>query len=89
MSQLLLDLVPIKEHFLFVVAARSTKVNAITHAVLQAKTVNLQEMALPGLSDEDIGATLGCRIGTVRSSISRGLATLRINRASFNDRRTS
>jgi RNA polymerase sigma-70 factor (sigma-E family) len=30
------------------------------------------------LSDEDIAAALGCRIGTVRSSISRGLATLRI-----------
>lgn len=54
MSQLLLDLVPTKEQFLFVVASRSTKVNAITHAVLQAKTVNLQEMAVPGLSDEDI-----------------------------------
>ena len=34
------------------------------------------------LSDEDIAATLGCRIGTVRSSISRGLATLRVSRTS-------
>ena len=33
------------------------------------------------LSDDEIAATLGCRVGTVRSSISRGLATLRINRA--------
>jgi RNA polymerase sigma-70 factor (sigma-E family) len=33
------------------------------------------------LSDDDIAATLGCRVGTVRSAISRGLATLRINRA--------
>jgi Mrp family chromosome partitioning ATPase len=54
MSQLLLDLVPTKENFLFVVASRSTKVNAITHAVLRAKTVNLQELSVPGLSDEDI-----------------------------------
>lgn len=30
------------------------------------------------LSDADIATALGCRIGTVRSSISRGLATLRI-----------
>lgn len=31
------------------------------------------------LSDDDIAAALGCRIGTVRSSISRGLATLRVS----------
>lgn len=37
------------------------------------------------LSDEDIAAVLGCRVGTVRSSISRGLATLRINRAESDD----
>lgn len=30
------------------------------------------------LSDDDIAATLGCRVGTVRSSISRGLGTLRV-----------
>ena len=30
------------------------------------------------LDDADIAAALGCRIGTVRSSISRGLATLRV-----------
>lgn len=30
------------------------------------------------LDDDDIAAVLGCRVGTVRSSISRGLATLRI-----------
>lgn len=30
------------------------------------------------LSDDDIAAALGCRVGTVRSSISRGLATLRV-----------
>lgn len=29
------------------------------------------------LSDEDIGAALGCRIGTVRSLVSRGLAAMR------------
>lgn len=29
------------------------------------------------LSDDDIGAALGCRIGTVRSLVSRGLAALR------------
>lgn len=39
------------------------------------------------LSDEDIAAALGCRIGTVRSSISRGLATLRITTS--HDRTTS
>jgi RNA polymerase sigma-70 factor (sigma-E family) len=38
------------------------------------------------LSDEDIAATLDCRVGTVRSSISRGLATLRITRTSSDDR---
>lgn len=41
------------------------------------------------LSDEDIAATLGCRTGTVRSSISRGLAALRITRTSSDDRTTS
>ena len=34
------------------------------------------------LSDEDIAAALGCRTGTVRSSISRGLATLRVTTTS-------
>lgn len=34
------------------------------------------------LSDAEIAATLGCRVGTVRSSISRGLAALRIIRTS-------
>lgn len=29
------------------------------------------------LADEEIAATLGCRLGTVRSLVSRGLATLR------------
>ena len=29
------------------------------------------------MSDEESAAVLGCRIGTVRSLISRGLATLR------------
>jgi RNA polymerase sigma factor (sigma-70 family) len=29
------------------------------------------------LPDEEIGAALGCRLGTVRSLISRGLAALR------------
>jgi RNA polymerase sigma-70 factor (sigma-E family) len=41
------------------------------------------------LSDEDIAAALGCRVGTVRSSISRGLAALRITRTSSDDRTTS
>lgn len=41
------------------------------------------------LSDEDIAATLGCRIGTVRSSISRGLATLRISRKLSDEGTTS
>jgi RNA polymerase sigma-70 factor (sigma-E family) len=41
------------------------------------------------LSDEDIAAELGCRTGTVRSSISRGLATLRISRTSSDDDRTT
>ncbi len=41
------------------------------------------------LSDEDIAETLGCRIGTVRSSISRGLATLRVTRTSSDDDRTT
>lgn len=41
------------------------------------------------LSDEDIAAALGCRIGTVRSSISRGLATLRISRTLSDDGTTS
>lgn len=41
------------------------------------------------LSDADIAATLGCRIGTVRSSISRGLATLRVTRTSSDDDRTT
>jgi RNA polymerase sigma-70 factor (sigma-E family) len=41
------------------------------------------------LSDEDIAAALGCRAGTVRSSISRGLATLRVTTTSFDDRTTS
>jgi RNA polymerase sigma-70 factor (sigma-E family) len=31
-----------------------------------------------GLSDEDAADALGCRVGTVRSLISRGLATLRL-----------
>lgn len=31
------------------------------------------------LSDQDIAATLDCRVGTVRSSISRGLAALRVS----------
>ena len=31
------------------------------------------------LDDDAIAATLGCRVGTVRSNISRGLATLRIS----------
>jgi RNA polymerase sigma-70 factor (sigma-E family) len=34
------------------------------------------------LSDADIAAALGCRIGTVRSCISRGLATMRISTTS-------
>ena len=38
-----------------------------------------------GLSDEDIAAVLGCRVGTVRSSISRGLAILRVSRAESED----
>lgn len=33
------------------------------------------------LSDEEIAAVLGCRVGTVRSNISRGLATLRVTMA--------
>lgn len=37
------------------------------------------------LSDEDSAAALGCRVGTVRSLISRGLATLR---AQLTDQRT-
>lgn len=40
------------------------------------------------LSDEDIAAALRCRIGTVRSCISRGLATLRISTTSSDDRTT-
>jgi len=39
------------------------------------------------LSDEDIAEALDCRPGTVRSSISRGLATLRIT-ATFSQDRT-
>lgn len=38
------------------------------------------------LSDEDIADALGCRAGTVRSCISRGLATLRINPTLSQDR---
>jgi RNA polymerase sigma-70 factor (sigma-E family) len=34
------------------------------------------------LGDAEIAAALGCRIGTVRSSISRGLATLRVSTTS-------
>jgi RNA polymerase sigma-70 factor (sigma-E family) len=34
------------------------------------------------LPDDEIGAALGCRVGTVRSLISRGLATLRDTAAS-------
>jgi RNA polymerase sigma-70 factor (sigma-E family) len=34
-----------------------------------------------GLADEDTAAALGCRVGTVRSLISRGLATLRAGMA--------
>lgn len=41
------------------------------------------------LSDEEIAATLGCRSGTVRSCISRGLATLRITRTASHDRTMS
>lgn len=41
------------------------------------------------LTDEEIAATLRCRVGTVRSAISRGLATLRINRSSSEDRTMS
>jgi RNA polymerase sigma-70 factor (sigma-E family) len=41
------------------------------------------------LSDEDIGVTLGCRVGTVRSLISRGLATLRISRTATEQRTIS
>jgi len=41
------------------------------------------------LSDAEIAATLGCRPGTVRSSISRGLATLRVTRTSSDDDRTT
>ena len=33
------------------------------------------------LSDDDTAAALGCRVGTVRSLISRGLATLRVQLA--------
>lgn len=33
------------------------------------------------LSDEDTAATLGCRVGTVRSLVSRGLAALRAQMA--------
>jgi len=48
------DLVPEKERFLFVVAARSTKVDAITHTVLQPRKVNLKELVVPGLNDDDV-----------------------------------
>lgn len=41
------------------------------------------------LSDGDIAGALGCRIGTVRSAISRGLATLRITATHSEDRTTS
>lgn len=40
------------------------------------------------LSDEDIAAALGCRPSTVRSSISRGLAALRITTTFSQDRTT-
>jgi RNA polymerase sigma-70 factor (sigma-E family) len=40
------------------------------------------------LDDAEIAATLGCRPGTVRSAISRGLATLRISRTTMDDRTT-
>jgi RNA polymerase sigma-70 factor (sigma-E family) len=38
------------------------------------------------LCDDDIAAVLGCRLGTVRSIISRGLATLRVTITSSHDR---
>ncbi|MDQ6848916.1 MAG: SigE family RNA polymerase sigma factor [Actinomycetota bacterium] len=38
------------------------------------------------LCDEDIAAALGCRTGTVRSCISRGLATLRVTTTLSEDR---
>lgn len=41
------------------------------------------------LSDGDIAAALGCRVGTVRSLISRGLAKLRVTVASSYDRTVS
>ena len=41
------------------------------------------------LSDENIAAVLGCRIGTVRSCISRGLAALRITSTFSYDRTMS
>lgn len=41
------------------------------------------------LSDADIAAALGCRLGTVRSCISRGLATLRVTTAPSSDRTPS
>ncbi|MGN6607362.1 MAG: SigE family RNA polymerase sigma factor [Jatrophihabitans sp.] len=37
------------------------------------------------MDDDQIAAELGCRPGTVRSAISRGLATLRVNRAHQDD----
>jgi RNA polymerase sigma-70 factor (sigma-E family) len=40
------------------------------------------------LGDDDIAAVLGCRIGTVRSAISRGLAALRIT-TTYAEGRTS
>lgn len=41
------------------------------------------------LDDDEIAATLGCRAGTVRSYISRGLATLRVSGTATNDRTPS
>jgi RNA polymerase sigma-70 factor (sigma-E family) len=41
------------------------------------------------LSDDDIATTLGCRTGTVRSLISRGLAALRITTTFSKDGTTS
>ena len=58
-AQLVLDLVPTKEHFLFVLGVRSTKVDMIAHTVLQSQTADLQEMVVPGLTDEDIDKLIG------------------------------
>ena len=59
MAGVVLDLVASRPGLLCVIAARSTKIDAIKHSIGRARTVTLQEHIVPGLSDEDIDKLIG------------------------------